>query len=222
MSDSDEFIIEEDEGPSNRPFLVAAGSLLVLLIVSMLCLGAVRNFGLGNAGTVAEDPEAIAQQLAIGATATAISATNEAIAAQNELVTQTIVALTATAAAPTSTPTPSPSPTNTPTMTPSPLPTETPVVDLGEGEEGEEGGGDAGGTAGDGLATATPNLAATEIFSGLNTATPVGGGSGGSGGSGGTGGGSLPETGIPLWGAMLGALGLLLVLVGARRLRTGG
>lgn len=215
MSDSDEFIIEEDEGPSNRPFLVAAGSLLVLLIISMACLGAVRNFGLGAATVAQEDPEAIAQQLAVGATATAISATNEAIAAQNELVTQTIVALTATAGAPTSTPTPSPSPTNTPTMTPSPLPTETPVVEVEEEDEGDE-----GSTAGDGLATATPNLAATEIFSGLNTATPVTGG--GSGGSGGTGGGSLPETGVPLWGAILGALGLLLVLVGARRLRTSG
>jgi hypothetical protein len=211
MSDlNDEFIIEEDEGPSNRPFLVAAGSLLGLLVLSLICLGAVRTLNLGGNGTPQEDPAVIAQQNAIEATATSISATNEAIAQQNELVTQTIIALTATAAAPTETPTPSPTATNTPTTEPSPTPTETPVVsDEGDGEEGD--------SEADGLATATPNLAATEIFSGLNTATPVGSGpiSGG-----GTGGGTLPETGVPLWGGLVAALGLLLVLFGARRLRT--
>ncbi len=214
MSDlNDEFIIAEDEGPSNRPFLVAAGSLLGLLVLSLICLGAVRTLNLGGNGTPQEDPAVIAQQNAIAATATSISATNEAIAQQNELVTQTIIALTATAAAPTETPTPSPTATNTPTAEPSPTPTETPVV----GEEGEEGEGEEGEGEADGLATATPNLAATEIFSGLNTATPVGGGSGSGGG---TGGGTLPETGIPLWGGLVAALGLLLVLFGARRLRT--
>lgn len=218
MSDlNDEFIIEEDEGPSNRPFLVAAGSLLGLLVLSLICLGAVRTLGIGGGGTPAEDPAVIAQNESIAATATSISATNEAIAQQNELVTQTIVALTETAAAPTETPTPSPTMTNTPTPEPSPTPTETPVVAEGEeGEAGEEG--EEGEAAGDGgLATATPNLAATEIFSGLNTATPIGG----PGTGGGTGGGTLPETGLPLWGALVAALGLLLVLFGARRLRTG-
>ncbi|MCA9979483.1 MAG: hypothetical protein KDD89_01565, partial [Anaerolineales bacterium] len=124
MSDlNDEFIIEEDEGPSNRPFLVAAGSLITLLVLSLVCLGAVRTLGIGGGSDPAEDPEVIAQQASIAETATAISATNEAIAEQNALVTQTIIALTATAAAPTQTPTPSPPPTKTPTATPSPSPT---------------------------------------------------------------------------------------------------
>lgn len=211
MSDvNDEFIIEEEEGPSNRPFLVAAGSLLALLVISLICLGGVRTLGIGGGGEPAEDPEAIAQQQAVAETATAISATNEAIAEQNALVTQTIVALTATAAAPTETPTPSPTATNTPTPSPSPTATETPVV--GEEDLTPEDGEDS---EGDGLATATPNQAATEIFSGLNTATPVPGGPG----NGGSGGGTLPETGLPLWGGLVAALGLLLILFGARRLR---
>lgn len=213
--DVDEYVIvQENEESSNRPFLVAAGALVGILLLSLLCLGAVRLFGGGG-----DDGTPVADESSL-MTATSISATNEAIATQNSFVTQTIVAMKLTDEAPTATPTATEiPPTNTPTNTPSPTPTDTPVVQ--EGEEPET--------------DVTPNIAATQVFEGLNTATPASG-VGGTGGlvvgsgtpTGGgtavgggttTGTGTLPQTGISMWEALAAAFGLLFIFIVARRLR---
>jgi hypothetical protein len=74
----------------------------------------------------------------------------------------------------------------------------------------------------EGSATATAILEGTSIFGGgglVGTATPLSGGAGPGTGGGGT--GTLPDTGFSLAGALALAVGLLLVFVVARRLRTG-
>ncbi|MDA0243279.1 MAG: hypothetical protein OT477_07670 [Chloroflexi bacterium] len=211
-------------GRSNRPFMLAAGSLIGLLLISLLCYAAFNMFGVGEPE---EEGTAVAIDSETAAQATSISATNEAIGTYNANIALTVESMDLTASAPTNTPTPLP-PTNTPvpTMTATPSPTATVEATAeGEGEEGEEGeeGGDEG----------TPNAAATSIFGGLNTATPSSGGSGGTGGTGGTGGsggtgtggtagtggGTLPQTGISLWEGVLAAVGLLALILVARRLR---
>ncbi len=111
-------------------------------------------------------------------------------------MTQTIAALETEAAMPTDTPTSTPEPTDTPTPTDTPEPTPTPVLEDAE-------------------ATPTPNLFGTSIFDATPTAV------GAVAGANGTGGGTLPDTGIGLGTAIAAALGLLILLVGARRLRTG-
>lgn len=136
------------------------------------------------------------QQADIGATSTAIAQANATTLAQNAQVTQTIAALETEAAMPTETPTSTPEPTDTPTPTDTPEPSPTAVLEDAE-------------------ATPTPNLFGTSIFDA--TPTPVGGVAG----TNGTGGGGLPDTGIGLGPAIAAALGLLILLVGARRLRTG-
>lgn len=130
----------------------------------------------------------------------AIETQNAVIAVTNAAVTQTVAAMETEAARPTDTP--KPPPTNTPVPTSTPLPTNTPVLAQAEDD-----------------ATETPDLTETSIFSGEtadNTPTPIPGLSGTSGGD-----GSLPQTGIETWGALVAAIVLIAVFLAARRLRSG-
>jgi hypothetical protein len=126
---------------------------------------------------------------------------NATTEAENAFVTQTVQALQTEAARPTETPTVRPTSTSTATAVP---PTNTPVVSQPETE-----------------ATKDPNLEEPSP-----TATTVLGGGGAIGpttvpGTGNTGGGeTLPETGLAPWTIIIGALGLLAILIVARRLRT--
>ena len=208
---SNDQFLEDQERSAGSPFLVLAGILGAIFFLAVVCIAAVlltRDSG----GEV--DP--IAQ-----ATSDAIVATNEAVMTQNAFVTQTLIARTLTAAAPTNTPPPTATSTNTPQPTPTntltPIPTETPVIS----EEGEGDGGDDG-TITPGEATPTTSIFGTPIFPGGGTgatATPVTvtGGTGGSGGTGG--GGTLPQTGLPLWGIIGLGAGLIVLIGMARRLR---
>ncbi|MCB0036321.1 MAG: hypothetical protein KDE51_19955, partial [Anaerolineales bacterium] len=112
----DEIILDDDEGGSNRPFILTAGALIGVMVVALLCYAIFNSFGGVDTSTGEEE---IAQtDNASAATATSISATNEAIATMNSFVTQTIESITLTASAPTETPTSTPvPPTNTPTAT---------------------------------------------------------------------------------------------------------
>ncbi len=196
----EEFVIEEEEAPSNRPFLLAVGALLGVLLVALLCLGVYQIFFDSGDGTE------VATDNGLAATATSISATNEAIETQNAFVTQTIVAMDLTAQAPTATPTLPP--TSTPRPEPTDPPTATPVVQ----SEADE-------------ATAA---AATSMAAAPEEETPESGGetTGDSGTAGDVSasnantGGTLPNTGVPVWGGLTAALGLLLIILVARRLRT--
>lgn len=201
MSDnlSNENFVEE-EGRSNRPFALAVGALVIILLLAIACTAI---FALQN-----RNPQE--------ATRVAILATNEAVATQNFFVTQTISARETIAAMPTNTPVPTntplpPTKTPTPAPTNTPLPTETPVVvtevletltpDFSGGNSGGNSG-NTGGTGGTGWAgsgtLATPTLIAT----------------------GPSGSGTLPTTGIGVWGVLGLAILAFFILVLARRLRT--
>ena len=216
---SEEFIIEEEEtqGGRSRTFLMILGGLLTLLVIGVICLSVIFINRNGD-----EDGGATEAELAATATSAAIMTINSEVAAANLQVTQTLAARATFDALPTDTPTPTETPippTATPTDTPAP--TETPVVSTGD--EGDETGGDEGDTGdegdetggGEADPTATVSVLSTPI-AGNNapTATPIVA-TGGDSGS-----GTLPQTGVSPWGAILAALGLLIVLLGARRLRT--
>lgn len=131
----------------------------------------------------------------------AIEATNQAILAYNEQVTLTVARME-TVAAYSPTPLP-PTPTATftvpPTYTPSPVPptltftpvAQTPIPEIGEGEEGAVD------------VTESP---------GAGEATPAAGPEG-------PGGGQLPGAGLEMWGALVAAAILVVVIVLARRFR---
>jgi hypothetical protein len=134
---------------------------------------------------------------AASGTATAIAGVNATTLAQTAQVTATLLAMTEEASRPTATATNTPvPPTNTPTQVPAV--TSTSVVQEID-------------------TTETPIAEGTSIFGGgdlASTATAIPGG-----GTDGSGGGSLPQTGFGPAEAVLLALGLLVVLVIARRLR---
>jgi LPXTG-motif cell wall-anchored protein len=192
---SDDFIIEEEEQGANRTFLIIAGSLVGLFILIIACV-AIYAF-LNRADNTAE--------------IAAIETANAETELQNARVTETIESMELTASAPTATSTPSPTPLPTDTPTATPEPTDTAVVQTPETAE-----------PGDGTLTVTPNLAGTQIFGGeggtFGTSTPISGtGTGGTG----TGTDTLPQTGVTTAGAVAIGLLLVVVLVVARRLRTG-
>jgi LPXTG-motif cell wall-anchored protein len=192
---SDDFIIEEEEQGANRTFLIIAGSLVGLFILIIACV-AIYAF-LNRADNTAE--------------IAAIETANAETELQNARVTETIESMELTASAPTATFTPSPTPLPTDTPTATPEPTDTAVVQTPETAE-----------PGDGTLTVTPNLAGTQIFGGeggtFGTSTPISGtGTGGTG----TGTDTLPQTGVTTAGAVAIGLLLVVVLVVARRLRTG-
>jgi uncharacterized membrane protein YgcG len=208
---TDDFMEDEEEGNgAGRPFMIIAGILLGIFLLTLMCIAAFamtsRN---GQQDLVAE-----------------IEMTNEAIASQNLLVTQTVAAMQTEAARPTDEPTATPTEIPpTPTVTATPTPTETPVVQPPNGDNGDNG--DGNGDNGDGDGNGNGNgdgtgsggsgevTEGTRIFSGggagAGTPTPVATPPGGST--------TLPETGLELWAIILGALGLMAVLFIVRQLR---
>ncbi len=110
--------LEEDssEGSSsNRPFVITAGILGLIGLISIACIVIVLlTRGQGNGATSDE----IAQ----------IETRNAEIALTNEAVTMTIIAMETEAARPTNTPTNTPTSTATTLPTNTPQPTDTPVV----------------------------------------------------------------------------------------------
>lgn len=192
MSDFDEFTTEERGG---SPFLPLLGLLGGILVLAILC-GAIFLIARGLVGGDGEED-------VVNITRTAVAIANATTLAENARVTETLMAMTEEASRPTATSTPTITPTDTPP--PTAAPTDTPVViDL------------------EPTATSTAILEGTSIFGGggLGTATPLPGGGGGGTGTGGGGTGTLPDTGFSLAGAVALAVGLLLVFVVARRLRT--
>jgi LPXTG-motif cell wall-anchored protein len=127
-----------------------------------------------------------------------IESENATTEAGNALVTQTVQALQTEAARPTDTPTIEP--TATATATPVP-PTDTPVVQQPTAVVTEE---------------LEPSPTATSALAGGGSIAPttVPGNSGG-------GSETLPQTGFSAWALVVGAIGLMAVLLVARRLRTG-
>lgn len=205
----EEFVIEEEEAEtsSNRPFILAAGGLVAILLTALLCLAVYQFFFNGD-----QEADAVADS-AIAITATSISATNEAIETQNAFVTQTLVAMEMTAQAPTSTPTLQP--TATPSPPPTATPTATPVVQADEEADGAT-------AEADGAEEGEESAAApTSIFNDQNTATPEAATAGDVSASNANTAEALPETGISLWGGLAAALGLFFILLVARRLRIG-
>ena len=228
---SDEFIIEEEESSGrSRSFITALGILLAVLFAGIACLiiAVVRN-GADNSNGNGELAEV---EIAMTATTMFIETANAEIATANQMVTQTLEARATNDALPTETPVPTETlvpPTATATDTPAPTDT-TVVSDDGDGDDEGDGTGDGDGTGGgddgdgdtvggDADPTATVSVLSTPIAGdgGAATATPIVGGSTG-GNDGGS--GELPQTGVSPWGAIVAGLALVLVLVGARRLRS--
>ncbi len=184
---------ESTEGSSNRPFFTAVGILLVIFILAAGC----SAFWLFSRGTT--DQTGVA-------TVAAIETQNAIVAVTNEAVTQTIMAMETEAARPTNTPTPPPTFTPSPQATATTPPTETPVVADGVTDGSGEG---------TGTDLGTPNVSGTSTFDNAtngSTPTPIPVITGNQDGS-------LPDTGLEVWSAMLIALALVAVLFMARRLR---
>ncbi len=196
MGNDDEFIEDDyydaDEGGSSsgRPFLIAVGGLLLVLVLGILCTAAI----LATRSARTDNGEAVA----------AIETQNAIIAVTNMAVTAAINATQTAEAQPTITPLP----TNTATPEPATA-TATPVVseETAVAEEVPEE------TA---VATvdATEGAAAIIDLGGTHTPTPTPLSSVDAGKD-----STLPQTGLETWGIIaLGAV-LVIVLLGARRLR---
>ncbi len=118
---TEDFILEEESADTTnrRPFLIAVGILLTILVLAMICSATLllrRNSGAND------NRDAVA----------AIETQNALVAATNEAVTQTVAAMETEAARPTNTPV-APA-TNTPRPSSTPQPTMTPVVQQAEEE----------------------------------------------------------------------------------------
>lgn len=203
----EDFIEEnaDEGGSSRRPFLVAVGVLLTIFVLAAACSSVMLLTRGDDQPEV--DPEAVA----------AIYTRNAETAATNTAVAMTIAAMETEAARPTDTPEP---PTATNTATPPPTettaPTNTPVI----AKETEKATSETLETI---IAEATTENTPTPIaVSENNTGSSDNGGST-SGNTGGVnnGEGSLPQTGIDTWGAVVVAALLIVVLFAARRLRSG-
>jgi len=194
---SDDFVVEEEES-ANRSFLIAAGSLIGVFIILAACLLVYVLMQRGQ-----EQSDAIAQ----------IESQNATTEAQNALVTQTVEAQetqsalavleseNATAEAERLMTALTAEAVQTQEALPTATPPPTQVV-----QQPEAAATDtpmptlaSGGNAGNGSGTGTGGLA-----------TPITPGAGE----------TLPQTGISIWGFAIAGLGLLAVLVLARRLRT--
>jgi hypothetical protein len=194
---------EDGASRNNGPFYKAAGLLILIFLLSLLCGGisyATRGGGdeTADSGTNSGQSEEIA----------AIETQNAVVAVTNAAVTQTIIAMETEAA---TTPTPAIPPTNTPFVEPTKtsVPTATPLFQETTPNPDEDGGDNADG----GASTADTG---TSIGDGVSTPTPIPGLGSGSGNSGS---GTLPETGIGAWVAALAALGLIGLFMGARKMR---
>lgn len=217
--EDDDFYGDEQEasgGGGATPFLIALAALAGVFIISALCITAVvvsrrASNGVENEVAVIETQNAVIQETNIAVT----------VAIQETEAARELEA----AIEPTFTPEP-----NTPT--PETEPTETPVVEQatteaesgsGEGEstEGAEGGeenADGEGTAGgDGEESENSQSNGAIIIGATATPspTPISATDGNSGKD-----STLPDTGLEVWGIALMGLFLIVVLVGARKLRT--
>jgi len=198
----------DDEGSrDNSPFYKAAGLLVFIFLISLLCGGISYATRGGNDNTTDSDKNSEqSEEIA------AIETQNAVVAVTNAAVTQTIIAMETEAA---TTPTPAIPPTNTPALEPTNtiIPTATPLFQEttpdpnGDGSDNANGGDNTGDNGGDN---------SSSVGDGVSTPTPIPGlGSG----SGNNGSGTLPETGIGAWVAALAALGLIGLFMGARKMR---
>lgn len=191
---------EGEASRDNSPFYKAAGLLILIFLISLLCGGiSYATRGGGGDETASDTNSGQSEEIA------AIETQNAVVAVTNAAVTQTIIAMETEAA---TTPTPAIPPTNTPVLEPTKtaVPTATPLFQEATPNPNEDGSatGDSG------------NDTSSSVGDGVSTPTPIPGlGSGsGNGGS-----GTLPETGIGAWVAALAALGLIGLFMGARKMR---
>ncbi len=190
----DEYILEEGgQSSSRRPFLLAVGVLLTIFVLAVACSAIL----LSSRGADTQTDEIAA-----------IETYNAEIAITNTAV---FMAATETAAAqPTSTPEPPPA-TDTPPPPPptdTPAVTETPVV-IKATEKAPE------------TAVPTSEGGSTTVENTVTPASDSSSGNNNNSGSGTSNSDSLPQTGIETWGVILAALFLVVILITARRLRSG-
>ena len=223
---SDDFVVEDEE-ESGRPFLIAAGSLiLIFIIISGVLLGFIL--------TRQKD-----QSDEVGAR----EATNEAILASNALVQQTADAMAAEAEMAAAEATAKANAPEEPEeVLPSATPELVPTRDVSSGAVDPDNpasgsGEDAGDGTGDGVGDGSGNN--TGDSAGDGTGDSAGDGTGDSAGDGSGDGttagdalatptlalvvpeaGELPQTGLSVFGVAIAVLGMLSLLVVARRLRT--
>ena len=217
----EEDFVEEESSSSRRPFFVAVGVLITLFILMGICTAVflVQN-------RTAQDHE---EQASV------IETRNAETLASNAA---TAVAATETAAAvPTNTPIPTDAPTNTPEP-PTATPTSTPVVEesveavIGTDDNANE---DGEMTATDGETTDETSETAEDMDGETTEAAESVEGSTSETDSGATitdgstagestesADGTLPQTGFDTWGIIVAGLGLVGLLIFARRLRTSG
>jgi hypothetical protein len=198
---SDEYVIEEEEGgdgSGSRAFVILAGILTAVLLLSLLCIAGVL---LTRNGTDTDQTAAIQTR----------EAENAIIAVTNTAVALTVEAMETEAAMPTNTPTATPEPPPTETPTPTNTPVVLPVDDDDNGDPDED--------------EATPDALATAIAeageengddngNGNDTAvTPIAQVTPAPD--------TLPDTGFGTWGIIVIAFLLLGLTAVARRLRGG-
>lgn len=223
----DEIVIENDSTPSNRPFLLSLLGLLGVGIFSLLCLGL---FSLFNTPAV-ETPSAemLTQEVEIAQ----IVQTNEAVEIQNSYVTQTLEArennanatATALASLPTATPVPTDTPVPTPTEAPSPTIVEQAITEGAEStgdEDPETSSEDPNSAVAESDRTTSENVdgsvdesstdSSSANASDVSTAADTDASSASSPEQ-------LPQTGFSIINTLVLAMGLLIVLFGARRMR---
>ncbi len=227
---SDDFVVEDEE-ESSRPFLIAAGSLiLIFIIISGVLLGFILTRQKDQSDEVS-----------------AREATNEAILASNALVQQTADAMAVEAEIAAAEATEKANATEEPeVILPSATPELVPTRDVSSGAvdpdnpaagSGEDPGNGAGDGVGDGAGNNTGDGVGDGTGDGVSDGTGDGVGDGVGDGSGDstTAGdalatptlapvvpeaGELPQTGLSVFGVAIAVLGMLGLLVVARRLRT--
>ncbi len=236
IDELDEIVIENnDEGRSNRPFLISLLGLLGVGVGAFLCLGLTQFMGFGPGGEPDVSPEMLTATVQVAE----IFATNDAVATQNVFVTQTIDARNAAATEQAIQPTNTPAPTETPVPTNSPVPAAASGGST-EGAEPSDDVSDTGSSTGDSDTSAEGNSGSdsdTSTDAGADSGTedtssaPAGGGTdsdtsadGGTDGSDTSGDQTalpetLPDTGFSIAGTLALAFGLLVLLFGSRRLR---
>ena len=233
IDELDEIVIESrEEGGSSRPFLLSLLGLLGLGVGAFLCLAIFQWFGFGGS----TQPEVTDDMLTVTAQVVAIVQTNEAVATQNVFVTQTIEAREATATANAVLPTNTPDATETPVPTSSPPPAASSGGSSGDdtnadagsgtGDTDNSSGNNADGGTGTGANTGSGSNDGTDTSAGGNSDSGNTNADNGSGGTSGTADDQtalpeqLPNTGFSVGGTLALAFGLLILLFGARRLRT--
>jgi hypothetical protein len=194
---SDEYVIEEEEGgdgSGSRAFVILAGILTAVLLLSLLCIAGVL---LTRNGVDTDQVAAIQTR----------EAENAIIAVTNTAVALTVEAMETEAAMPTNTPTatPEPPPTETPT------PTNTPVVLPVDDDDNDDP--DEDEATPDALATAIAEADEENDNDNDTAVTPIAQVTPAPD--------TLPDTGFGTWGIIVIAFLLLGLTAVARRLRGG-